>query len=82
MHRKQGGGGCEQCQRAPRAGESEGNLAKIFKAAEELGGAIVFLDEIDSLATERGRARRRSGRAGMTEAVQPVSPDCVNCLSY
>ncbi len=34
-------------------GESENNLAKIFKAAEDLGGAIVFLDEIDSLATER-----------------------------
>ena len=37
-------------------GESEGNLAKIFKAAEDLGGAILFLDEIDSLATERRRA--------------------------
>ena len=37
-------------------GESERNLAKIFKAAEDLGGAILFLDEIDCLATERRRA--------------------------
>ena len=34
-------------------GESERNLAEIFKAAEQLGGAIIFLDEIDSLATHR-----------------------------
>ena len=34
-------------------GESERNLAEIFKAAEQLGGAIIFLDEIDSLATQR-----------------------------
>ncbi len=34
-------------------GESERNLSEIFKAAEDLGGAIIFLDEIDSLATQR-----------------------------
>ena len=34
-------------------GESERNLSEIFRAAEQLGGAIVFLDEIDSLATQR-----------------------------
>ena len=34
-------------------GESERNLAEIFRAAEQLGGAIIFLDEIDSLATHR-----------------------------
>jgi len=34
-------------------GESERNLAEIFRAAEQLGGAIIFLDEIDSLATQR-----------------------------
>lgn len=34
-------------------GESEHNLAEIFRAAEQLGGAIIFLDEIDSLATQR-----------------------------
>jgi hypothetical protein len=36
-----------------RYGESERNLSEIFKAAEQLGGAIIFLDEIDSLATQR-----------------------------
>lgn len=45
-------------------GESEGNLAKIFKAAEDLGGAILFLDEIDSLATERRRAPALMGVLG------------------
>ena len=45
-------------------GESEGNLAKIFKAAEDLGGAILFLDEIDSLATERRRAPALIGSFG------------------
>ena len=34
-------------------GESERNLAEIFRAAEQLGGAIIFLDEVDSLATQR-----------------------------
>lgn len=35
-------------------GESERLLAQAFSAAEALGGCIVFLDEIDSLATTRG----------------------------
>lgn len=39
-------------------GESERNLSEIFKAAEDLGGAIIFLDEIDSLATQRRSASR------------------------
>ena len=34
-------------------GESERLLADIFKAAEVLPGCIIFLDEIDSLATSR-----------------------------
>lgn len=36
-----------------RYGESEKLLADVFKAAEKLGGAILFFDEIDSLATAR-----------------------------
>jgi ATPase family associated with various cellular activities (AAA) len=35
-------------------GESERSLAKIFDACERLGDAIIFIDEIDSLATSRG----------------------------
>lgn len=34
-------------------GESERNLAKIFNACEALGDSLIFLDEIDSLATSR-----------------------------
>ena len=34
-------------------GESEKKLAEIFEACEELGNCIIFLDEIDSLATSR-----------------------------
>ncbi|MFH0977619.1 MAG: ATP-binding protein [Spirochaetota bacterium] len=34
-------------------GQSSQNLAEIFDACEDLGGAILFLDEIDSLAGSR-----------------------------
>lgn len=34
-------------------GESEKLLADVFRSAETLGGAILFFDEIDSLATAR-----------------------------
>jgi len=34
-------------------GESERNLATIFTACQELGASLLFLDEIDSLATTR-----------------------------
>lgn len=34
-------------------GESESRLAEIFEAAQALGSVILFIDEIDSLATSR-----------------------------
>ncbi|TFH42207.1 MAG: ATP-binding protein [Chrysiogenales bacterium] len=34
-------------------GQSSQNLSQIFDACEEMGGAIIFLDEIDSLAGSR-----------------------------
>lgn len=34
-------------------GESERLLSEVFKAAEMLPGCIIFLDEVDSLATSR-----------------------------
>jgi SpoVK/Ycf46/Vps4 family AAA+-type ATPase len=34
-------------------GESETKLAEIFEAAKAMGQAILFIDEIDSLATSR-----------------------------
>lgn len=34
-------------------GQSEKKLADMFKAADGLPGCLIFLDEIDSLATTR-----------------------------
>jgi SpoVK/Ycf46/Vps4 family AAA+-type ATPase len=34
-------------------GESESKLAEIFEAAQAMGSVIVFIDEVDSLATSR-----------------------------
>jgi SpoVK/Ycf46/Vps4 family AAA+-type ATPase len=34
-------------------GESEKNIAEIFEITEELGKAIIFIDEIDSVAETR-----------------------------
>lgn len=34
-------------------GQSSQNLAQIFETADELGGSIIFLDEIDALAPSR-----------------------------
>ena len=34
-------------------GESENRLADIFEASKALGRVILFIDEIDSLATSR-----------------------------
>lgn len=38
-------------------GETEGNMARAFKEAEE-EGAILLLDEVDSFLQERGKAQR------------------------
>ena len=35
-------------------GQSEKVLAQVFDACEDLGSSILFIDEIDSLATSRG----------------------------
>ncbi|EQC36643.1 hypothetical protein SDRG_06081 [Saprolegnia diclina VS20] len=35
-------------------GESEKKMAAIFDAVDQLDGALIFIDEIDALATERG----------------------------
>jgi SpoVK/Ycf46/Vps4 family AAA+-type ATPase len=34
-------------------GESESRLAEIFEAAQAMGSVILFIDEVDSLATSR-----------------------------
>ena len=72
-----------------RAGESETNLRRAFEDAEEnapdYNGAIIFIDEIDSIAPRRDKAGGGGGEAhsepapdfdGRAEAV--VVRDC-NC---
>jgi hypothetical protein len=39
------------------AGESEGNLRKIFVEAEKNAPAIIFIDEIDSIAPKRDKTQ-------------------------
>jgi transitional endoplasmic reticulum ATPase len=38
------------------AGESENNLRKVFEEAEKNAPAIIFIDEIDSIAPARDKA--------------------------
>ena len=38
------------------AGESENNLRKAFEEAEKNAPAIIFIDEIDSIAPKRDKA--------------------------
>jgi len=45
-------------------GESESRLAEIFEAAQAMGSVILFIDEIDSLATSR--------EAGLHEATRRI----------
>jgi len=47
-------------------GQSERTLSSIFDAVERLGDAIIFIDEIDALATDR------DGAEGMHEASRRV----------
>jgi transitional endoplasmic reticulum ATPase len=40
------------------AGESESNLRKAFEEAEKNSPAIIFIDELDSIAPKREKVRR------------------------
>lgn len=46
-------------------GESEKRLSAVFEACDELGGAIIFIDEADALAGSRSTG-------GMHEATRRV----------
>lgn len=46
-------------------GESEKKLSAIFDACDEIGGAIIFIDEVDALAGSRSTG-------GMHEATRRV----------
>lgn len=46
-------------------GESEKNIRRMFETAEEQSPCIVFIDEIDAVATNRGEASDSPGKADM-----------------
>lgn len=43
------------------AGESESNLRKVFVEAEKNAPAIIFIDEIDSIAPKRDKTQVSQG---------------------
>ena len=47
------------------AGESESNLRKAFEEAEKNAPAIIFIDEIDSIAPKREKTQARSDPDGL-----------------
>ena len=47
-------------------GEATKNMATIFRACDQLGGAIIFIDEVDALAGNR------AGGSGMHEASRRI----------
>lgn len=53
-------------------GESEKNLAEVFNAAEKWGSSIIFLDEIDSLATTRDNNIHEATRRVMSVLLRKI----------
>jgi len=53
-------------------GDSEKNLAKVFEACEELGGAIIFIDEVDSLAGNRDSNMHEATRRLLSVILQSI----------
>ena len=49
------------------AGESESNLRKAFEEAEKNAPAIIFIDEIDSIAPKREKTQVGEGAGGKRE---------------
>lgn len=52
------------------AGESESNLRKVFVEAEKNAPAIIFIDEIDSIAPKRDKTQVRFRVQGQTVLLQ------------
>jgi SpoVK/Ycf46/Vps4 family AAA+-type ATPase len=69
------------------AGESESNLRKAFEEAEKNAPAIIFIDEIDSIAPKREKTQvrhlgalvRQLSASPGTEGNLPVSRKCNTC---
>ena len=52
------------------AGESESNLRKAFEEAEKNAPAIIFIDEIDSIAPKREKTQVKHCSHDTTAVVQ------------
>lgn len=60
-------------------GESEKKLSAIFDACDEMGGAIIFIDEVDALAGSRSKCNMHEAtRRILSVILQKVS--CGNAL--
>ncbi|GAB5033850.1 aaa-type atpase family protein [Nannochloropsis oceanica] len=53
-------------------GDSEKNLAKVFEACKELGGAIIFIDEVDALAASRDTNMHEATRRLLSVILQSI----------
>ena len=58
------------------AGESESNLRKAFEEAEKNAPAIIFIDEIDSIAPKREKTQVMLFSAFLLQGVEQL---CCNC---
>lgn len=59
-------------------GESEKLLGSIFQQAEVLGGSIIFLDELDSLATSRDREIHEVSRRLLSILLREIDGFCTS----
>jgi hypothetical protein len=50
-------------------GESEKKLAKIFDACDQLDGAVIFIDEVDALASSRDRSEMHEATRRMLSVI-------------
>lgn len=74
------------------AGESESNLRKVFTEAEKNAPAIIFIDEIDSIAPKRDKTQVGTACVTLTMArtlsvlqfpnIHPCLLLLPACLSY
>lgn len=53
-------------------GEAETKLAEIFEAAQEIGNVILFIDEIDSLATSREQGIHEATRRILSTLLRKI----------